>query len=51
MHAIGLAVPQVSELAHCLNRRHGTRFFFLGLEEAYATLARHQAERATTDRV
>lgn len=48
MHDIGLAVPQVSELADCLNRRRGTRFFFLGLEEAYTTLAHYQAERATT---
>lgn len=38
MEEIGLAVPQVSELAHCLNRQHGTEYIFTQLEEAYREL-------------
>lgn len=38
MREIGLFVPQVSELADCLNRNHGTRFSFTLLDEAYQTL-------------
>lgn len=39
MHEMGLAVPQVSELAHCLNDRSGTRYTFTLFEDAYDTLA------------
>jgi energy-coupling factor transporter ATP-binding protein EcfA2 len=38
MEEIGLAVPQVSELAHCLNRQHSTSYNFTQLEEAYRML-------------
>lgn len=38
MRALGLAVPQVSELAHCLNRRHNTDYAFTQLDEAYLAL-------------
>lgn len=34
LRAIGLNVPQVSQLADCLNRRLGTEFSFTRLEEA-----------------
>lgn len=38
MQEIGLAVPQVSELAHCLNRQNNTSFAFTQLDEAYQAL-------------
>lgn len=38
MHEIGLAVPQVSELAHLLNSRRNTRYVFTSLEDAYQAL-------------
>jgi energy-coupling factor transporter ATP-binding protein EcfA2 len=38
MHEIGLAVPQVSELADCLNQQHATDYVFTQLDEAYDTL-------------
>lgn len=38
MQDIGLAVPQVSELAYCLNERHGSNFGFTLLDEAYDAL-------------
>jgi hypothetical protein len=38
MHAIGLSVPQVSELAHLLNARSNTRYTFTSLEDAYQAL-------------
>ena len=39
MERIGLAIPQVSELAHLHNRHWGTEFDFVGLEEACQVLA------------
>jgi energy-coupling factor transporter ATP-binding protein EcfA2 len=39
MHEIGLAVPQVSELAHLFNTRHNTGYVFTSLEDAYQALA------------
>ncbi|NIV36219.1 MAG: hypothetical protein GWN58_44265 [Anaerolineae bacterium] len=39
MHEIGLAVPQVSELAHLFNTRRNTSYVFTSLEGAYQTLA------------
>jgi energy-coupling factor transport system ATP-binding protein len=39
MHEIGLAVPQVSELAHLFNTRHNTGYAFTSLEGAYQALA------------
>lgn len=39
MRQIGLAVAQVSEVAHCLNRRHRTDYAFTQLEDAYRALA------------
>jgi energy-coupling factor transporter ATP-binding protein EcfA2 len=38
MHEIGLAVPQVSELAHLFNTRHNTSYAFTSLEDAYQAL-------------
>jgi energy-coupling factor transporter ATP-binding protein EcfA2 len=38
MHEIGLAVPQVSELAHLFNTRRNTNYVFTSLEEAYQAL-------------
>jgi energy-coupling factor transporter ATP-binding protein EcfA2 len=38
MHEIGLAVPQVSELAHLFNTRRNTRYAFTSLEDAYQAL-------------
>jgi ABC-type multidrug transport system ATPase subunit len=38
MHEIGLAVPQVSELAHLFNTRRSTSYAFKSLEEAYQAL-------------
>ncbi len=40
MRALGLAVPQVSELAHCLNKRLGTRHMFTEIDEAFEALTR-----------
>jgi energy-coupling factor transporter ATP-binding protein EcfA2 len=39
MHEIGLAVPQVSELAHLFNTRRNTSYAFTSLEGAYQALA------------
>jgi energy-coupling factor transport system ATP-binding protein len=39
MHGIGLAVPQVSELAHSLNAQLGTRYTFITLDDAFAALS------------
>ena len=39
MHEIGLAVPQVSDLAYLLNARCNTRYTFTSLEDAYQALA------------
>jgi energy-coupling factor transporter ATP-binding protein EcfA2 len=39
MHGIGLAVPQVSELAHLFNTRCKTSYIFTSLEDAYRALA------------
>jgi energy-coupling factor transport system ATP-binding protein len=38
MHAMGLNVPQVSELAARINARTGQRYTFVNLEEAYHAL-------------
>lgn len=38
MRDIGLSVPQVSDLAHCLNRKHNTSYSFTQLDEAYQAL-------------
>jgi energy-coupling factor transporter ATP-binding protein EcfA2 len=46
MGEIGLAVPQVGELAHCLNARHQTRYAFTQLEEAYRALVAPLGEQA-----
>jgi energy-coupling factor transporter ATP-binding protein EcfA2 len=39
MHEIGLAVPQVSELAHLFNTRRNASYVFTSLEGAYQALA------------
>ena len=39
LHGWGLAVPQMSELAHLFNRRQGTSFHFTTEDEACSTLA------------
>ena len=39
LHDRGLAVPQLSELAHLFNRRQGTAFHFITEDEAYSALA------------
>jgi energy-coupling factor transport system ATP-binding protein len=39
LHDWGLAVPQMSELAHLFNRRQGTSFHFTTEDEAFSTLA------------
>lgn len=38
MRALGLSIPQVSELAHCLNRRNKTNYTFTQFEEALLAL-------------
>jgi energy-coupling factor transport system ATP-binding protein len=38
LHEIGLAVPQVSELAHLFNTRRHTSYAFTSLEDAYQRL-------------
>jgi energy-coupling factor transporter ATP-binding protein EcfA2 len=38
MHEIGLAVPQVSELAHLFNTRHNASYAFTSFEDAYRAL-------------
>ena len=38
MRALGLSIPQVSELAHTLNCRNNTDYVFTQLEEAYSEL-------------
>lgn len=53
LRQIGLAVPQLSELADCLNQYHATRFAFTQLDEAAVALQGWQFEqddgRRTTD--
>lgn len=39
LRQIGLSVPQLSELAECLNRRHATQFHFTQLDEATQALS------------
>jgi energy-coupling factor transporter ATP-binding protein EcfA2 len=39
LHGWGLAIPQMSELAHLFNRRQGTSFHFTTEDEACSTLA------------
>jgi energy-coupling factor transporter ATP-binding protein EcfA2 len=41
MHEIGLAVPQVSELAACFNARSGTHYAFVSFGDAYDALAQN----------
>ena len=38
MQALGLSIPQVSELAKCLNQRHKTNYVFTQFDEAYLAL-------------
>ena len=38
MQALGLSIPQVSELAQCLNRRHDTNYIFTQFEETCIAL-------------
>ena len=38
MQDLGLAIPQVSKLAQCLNHRHKTNYVFTQFEETYITL-------------
>lgn len=38
LRQIGLSVPQLSELADCLNQHHGTQFAFTQLDEAAVAL-------------
>lgn len=38
LRQIGLSVPQLSELADCLNQHHGTKFAFTQLDEAAVAL-------------
>jgi energy-coupling factor transporter ATP-binding protein EcfA2 len=45
MHEIGLAVPQVSELAHYLNHRFNTSYVFTQLDETYRTLTNHSSQQ------
>ncbi len=49
MHEIGLGVPQVSELAACLNARCGTDYTFTLFEDAYTTLSQNTDCRTVTD--
>jgi len=39
LHSLGLAVPQMCELAHLLNQHHETSFHFMTVDEAYSALA------------
>jgi energy-coupling factor transporter ATP-binding protein EcfA2 len=43
LRELGLAVPQMLEVAQCLNRELGTEYAFLGLEEARVALSRGEA--------
>ncbi len=45
IHEIGLAVPQVSQLAHLFNTRHNTRYAFTSLEDAYQALVPSETSR------
>jgi len=45
IHEIGLAVPQVSQLAHLFNTRHSTRYAFTSLEGAYQALVPSETSR------
>ncbi len=38
MRELGLSIPQVSELANCLNRKYNVRFSFTRMEDAERTL-------------
>jgi energy-coupling factor transport system ATP-binding protein len=44
MGEIGLAVPQVSELAYTMNRRYHTTYVFTQLEEAYQKLTNNSGK-------
>lgn len=41
LREVGVGVPQVSELAHCLNKRYGTDFHFVLIEQAHKGLMDH----------
>lgn len=45
MGEIGLAVPQVSELAYVLNRRYHTSYVFTQLDETYQKLTNHSGSQ------
>ena len=45
LRGLGLAVPQMLEVAQCLNRELGTHYAFLGLDEARAALSRGESRR------
>ena len=51
MHEIGLAVPQMSELAACFNTHSGTHYVFVSFEDAYDELAQNTDFKTSTDRV
>jgi energy-coupling factor transport system ATP-binding protein len=38
MHALGLGVPQVSEVAACLNQEHGTELKLIRYQDAYQSM-------------
>jgi energy-coupling factor transport system ATP-binding protein len=42
LRELGLAVPQMLEVAHCLNRGLGTDYAFLGLDQATAALRQRE---------
>jgi energy-coupling factor transporter ATP-binding protein EcfA2 len=45
MREIGLAVPQVSELAYYLNHRYNTGYTFTQLDETYRALTNHSSQQ------
>jgi energy-coupling factor transporter ATP-binding protein EcfA2 len=45
LQAIGLGVPQISEIAHRLNRKFGTHFRFANLEQAHKALEAELCDR------
>nr|MBC8249855.1 ATP-binding cassette domain-containing protein [Anaerolineales bacterium] len=47
LHGWGLAVPQMSELAHLFNRRQGTSFHFTTQDEACSALAGEEKRSET----
>jgi len=51
MHEIGLGVPQVSELAACLNTRSGTHYTFTLFGDAYRALTSQNTSQGIACRV